>query len=219
MRLHLKNIVKNYGSRDVLSGLNLSVLAGEDMAIMGPSGSGKTTLLNLISALDSPSSGSLMWEGKDMALMSEAELDAYRAHDLGIVFQHHYLLEHCTALENVLLPSLPLPRPQREDALERARFLMDKAHVLSCADRFPSQLSGGECQRIAVCRALVMQPRLLLADEPTGSLDHQNAVELIALLKSMKSQDMSLIMVTHWAEAAAQMSRQYRLSDGQLQGE
>ncbi len=220
MLLELKDIVKTYGegaaANTVLSGVNLQLNAGEDIAIMGPSGSGKTTLLNLISGIAHPTSGRLLLNGADLAQLSEDELACYRRHDLGIVFQHHYLLEQCTALENVLVPTLTLSKAERLLAVPRAKELLERAGLADCMSRFPAQLSGGECQRVAVCRALINQPKLLLADEPTGSLDHGNAVELIALLKSMIASDMSLIMVTHWDEAAKQMSRRFELKDGRL---
>ncbi len=220
MLLQINKIDKSYGSGEslcpVLQELQLSLDLGEDIAIMGPSGAGKTTLLNLISGIDQPDRGEVLVQGKNLASLSEAQLDQYRNKQLGIVFQHHYLLEQCTALENVLLPTIPLPQTQRQASMERAQYLLEKAGVAHCQHRYPAQLSGGECQRVAVCRALINQPQLLLADEPTGSLDHRNAVQLIALLKSMIDKDMSLIMVTHWDEAARQMSRQYELRDGQL---
>ncbi len=220
MLLELKNISKTYGEGDsantVLRGLNLSLQGGQDIAIMGPSGSGKTTLLNIISGSDKPTKGTFLFNGADVAPYSDEEWSELRRHQIGIVFQHHYLLEQCNALENVLIPTLPLPKAQRVAALARAQELLARAGLSSCMNRYPSQLSGGECQRVAVCRALINQPTLLLADEPTGSLDHHNAVQLIALLKEMMDEDKALIMVTHWEQAAQQMSRQFTLQDGQL---
>lgn len=220
MLLQINNISKTYGEGEcactVLKGLNLSLDAGQDIAITGPSGSGKTTLLNLISGIAQASEGELMLAGQNIAQLKPNQLAEMRRHQLGIVFQHHYLLEQCNALENVLIPTLPLPKAQRAASLSRAHELLARAGLADCMHRYPAQLSGGECQRVAVCRALINQPKLLLADEPTGSLDHGNALHLIALLKGMIASDMSLIMVTHWEEAAKQMSRRFELKDAQL---
>jgi lipoprotein-releasing system ATP-binding protein len=179
--LELQGVTRSFGgsgdsaTTEVLRGISLVLDEGEALAIVGPSGCGKTSLLNLIGGLDQPDEGSIRLGGRDLAQMNAEELASMRAEELGFVFQAHHLLPQCTALENVLVPSLVCTDADlRGSAPERARALLDRVGLGERHDHFPAQLSGGEAQRVAVVRALINEPRLLLADEPTGSLDAES---------------------------------------------
>ncbi|MDH7598831.1 MAG: ABC transporter ATP-binding protein [Sedimentisphaerales bacterium] len=221
--VELRHVEKAYGRPEgpdyveVLRGIDLTVEPGQTMAIMGPSGSGKTTLLNLIGTIDLPTRGQVLWDGQDVAAMSEGQRALLRNQRIGFVFQMHYLLPQCTALENVLLPTLARPGGPSRPAIERARQLLERVGLARQADSMPGRLSGGQRQRVAIARALINGPRLLLADEPTGSLDAQSAEGVIDLLLELSQRDgLALIVVTH-AEAVARMFAPiYRLSSGRL---
>ncbi len=213
--LRLEGIRKEYGvpgthnRRTVLQDLSLNVFQGESIAITGPSGSGKTTLLNIIAGLDRPDGGLAEFKGRNLSEMASDELDNYRNRSIGMVFQLHHLLPQCTLLENVLIPTLARPeKGKREFYLQRAEELISRMGLWDVRNQNPGQLSGGECQRTAVARALINNPDLLLADEPTGALDHANALNLIDLLREINKTDgKTIIMVTHSAELAAMMNR------------
>lgn len=202
----------------VIDNVCLQMNRGESAAIIGPSGSGKSTLLNIIGTLDSPSSGSVIFEGQDLARLGERELASIRNRKIGFVFQAHHLLPQCTVLENVLMPTLAVNEPGwRQQAEERSRRLLARVGLADRLEHRPGQLSGGERQRVAVVRALVNQPSLLLADEPTGALDRAAAEALAALLLDLNREEkVTLIVVTHAADLAARMSRQFCLADGRL---
>jgi len=279
MILELSSVSKRYAAPDdatidVLRGLDLSVAAGESVAIVGPSGSGKSTLLNLIAGLDTPTSGVVRLDGLDVAAMDERQTAQLRRDRIGFVFQQHHLLPQCTALENVLIPTLagrcgvqrgvqrdagvppacPADIPSAASAVEggssHAGGLANGAHSeggtpsrhagrmpasrcaaspreralallarVGLADRLshrPGQLSLGQCQRVAVARALINQPALVLADEPTGSLDADSRAALADLLVELPRDGLALIVVTHWEELAERMSRVLRLEGGRL---
>jgi lipoprotein-releasing system ATP-binding protein len=216
------------GSLVILEEISLEVRAGESVAVVGPSGSGKSTLLHLIGGLDRPSAGKVLLEGRDLGQLSEVQLAFVRNRLLGFVFQFHYLLPQCTVLENVLVPTLagvgaesPGPNnPTRceESPEERAIRLLKRLGLGERLDHRPGELSGGERQRVAVARALINQPRLLLADEPTGALDQASARELGRLLAELNREErVTLIVVTHSMELAAGMGRVFTLSGGRLQ--
>ena len=199
----------------VLKGVNLRVRAGESVAIVGPSGSGKSTLLHMIGSLDRPTAGQILFDGRDIARLSEDGLAALRARQMGFVFQLHYLLPQCSVLENVLLPSLVADGSAA--VMERARRLLDRVALSSRLAHRPGQLSVGECQRAALVRALVNGPRLLLADEPTGSLDRTGADEMATLLVELNREEgVTLIVVTHSTRLAGRMQRVLELRDGAL---
>jgi ABC-type lipoprotein export system ATPase subunit len=202
----------------VLQGINLEIQAGESAAIVGPSGCGKSTLLNIIGTLDRPTSGQVLLEGQDLAKLDEAQLAATRNRQIGFIFQAHHLLPQCTVLENVLVPTLASgANPGRATAPERARRLLERVGLGQRCDHRPGQLSGGERQRVAVVRALINQPRLLLADEPTGALDRVAAGELSRLLGELNLEEkVTLILVTHAEDLAQKMGRRFQLLDGQL---
>lgn len=222
--IELRHVSKSYlessgGERvPVLREVNWSLEAGASAAIVGPSGCGKSTLLNLLGALDEPDSGEVIFEGESLAGLSAARLSALRGRKLGFIFQLHHLMPQCTVLENVLLPTLALPKSERDhQAAERAEELLDRVGLRPQRDRLPAQLSGGERQRVAVVRALINRPRLLLADEPTGALDEKNAASLTELLLELqRSLQLSLVMVTHHPAQAARMDRVWRMQEGQL---
>jgi ABC-type lipoprotein export system ATPase subunit len=218
--LSIKQISKSYlsgtSSRKVLDNLSLEIHKGETIAIVGPSGSGKTTLLNIIGTLDKADTGESVFEGTDLMKMDSGEFPAFRNRKIGMVFQLHHLLPQCTLWENVLIPTLPL-KSNNGEAEKRAEALLKRTGIWEQRFQKPSELSGGECQRAAVVRALINQPSLILADEPTGALDHENALMLTELLLELnKEQGTALIIVTHSIELASKMEKIYRLIDGKL---
>ncbi len=223
MLLDLRNVTKSYRAPDggdavdVLRGANFQVAAGESVAIVGPSGSGKSTVLNLIGALDRADSGEVIVDGRDVEKLGEEDLAAYRNTTVGFIFQLHHLLPQCTILENVLVPTLASPQRDAAALNARAEALLDSVGLKHRLHHRPGELSGGERQRVAVARALINQPKLLLADEPTGALDRTNAARLTAILVELnKTHGVTLIMVTHALDLAQQMGRVIELSDGQL---
>lgn len=202
----------------VLRDVTLEVARGEAVAIVGPSGSGKSTLLNLIGTLDTPSSGKVWLDGQDLSQLDSRQLAGLRARKIGFVFQAHHLLPHCTALENVLVPTLADSDPAlREGALQRAERWLKRVGLGHRQHHRPGQLSGGERQRVAVVRALINQPALLLADEPTGALDRAAATELGQLLVDLNREEgVTLIVVTHALDLARRLGRVLELRDGRL---
>ncbi|MCX6273559.1 MAG: ABC transporter ATP-binding protein [Bacteroidetes bacterium] len=223
----LKNISKYYeqpgsGIRTmVLEDLSLIIEENDAVAVVGPSGSGKSTLLNILGTLDQPSSGQAFLKGMDVISLNSNKLAEMRNKLIGYVFQQHYLLPQLTLLENILLPTLPgKEKHMQKNDLERALRLIDRVGLTACRDRRPTELSIGECQRGAVVRALINKPALLLADEPTGSLDAGNADELGNLLVELnREQHTALVVVTHSTGLAEKMGRKYRLVNGKLQPE
>jgi ABC-type lipoprotein export system ATPase subunit len=218
--LQLQGVHKSYplagGALPVLRGIDLAVQAGERVAVVGPSGSGKSTLLNLMGSLDQPTKGRVLLGGRDLESLSEEDLAEVRNRDIGFVFQQHHLLPQCSLLENVLIPALARG-PMAEPTRQHARSLLDRAGLRERQDHRPGQLSGGECQRAAVVRALVNRPPLLLADEPTGALDGATAAGLIDLLVQLNREEgVALVVVTHARELADRMDRVYELREGLL---
>jgi ABC-type lipoprotein export system ATPase subunit len=203
----------------ILSGVNLELGAGETMAVVGPSGSGKSTLLNIIGALDFADSGTVEAFGETVTGMDTGARARYRNRTVGIVFQLHHLLAHCNILENVLVPTLATPEAGRDAAAlaKRAKELLGAVGLSHRLNHRPSELSGGERQRASVARALIHEPRLLLADEPTGSLDRTNAGRMVDLFSELnKSHGITVLMVTHSLELAHRMARVAELKDGTL---
>jgi ABC-type lipoprotein export system ATPase subunit len=223
MLLELDHIRKEYAAAPgkaltVLNGVNLRVARGEAIAITGPSGSGKSTLLNIIGALDRPTAGSVVFDGMNLAEMSENRLAQLRNTGIGFVFQLHHLLPQCTVLENVLIPTLPAGKNKSGEMKSRAENLLRRVGLENHFEYFPAQLSGGERQRVAVVRALINSPKLLLADEPTGSLDQESADALGSLLLQVKREEnLSLIVVTHSPSLARRMDSVYTLRQGVLE--
>lgn len=218
--LSLASVSKSYpsgnGNRLVLSDVSIEVTSGETLAIVGPSGSGKTTLLNIIATLDKPDSGNVVFESTDLLKFNAQDLAHFRNRKIGMIFQLHHLLPQCTLWENVLIPTLPT-NTNRQEAEKQAETLLKRTGIWEYRHQKPSELSGGECQRAAVVRALVNKPSLILADEPTGALDHNNALNLIDLLLELnKEMGTALVVVTHSIELARKMNKIYELNDGIL---
>ena len=214
MMIEARNIVKRYGSLEVLRGVDLDINQGEIVSIVGPSGAGKTTLLQIIGTLDSPDEGEVRYEGKNVLTLKDRELAHFRNRNIGFVFQFHQLLPEFTMLENVAIPAL-LGGDNRNEAHARAKRLLERMHLAERLDHKPSQLSGGECQRVAVARALMNSPKVILADEPSGSLDTQNKQELHRLFFELRDElNQTFIIVTHDEGLAAQADRIMHMRDG-----
>jgi ABC-type lipoprotein export system ATPase subunit len=204
--------------RDVLTGIDLKIKRGDSIAIVGPSGSGKSTLLNIIGTLDLPSSGKVLFNGDDISSYSEKQLAQIRNKSIGFVFQLHHLLPQLSLIENILIPSIPTrSKTSSMELTSRAMELLDSVGLADRIHQRPGQLSGGECQRAALVRALINQPEIILADEPTGSLDHDSALQLGDLLLDInKKHNVALVVVTHSLTLAERMNSIYRLSQGRL---
>lgn len=221
--MELRAVGKSYRSEgievDVLRNVNLTLSKGESMAILGPSGCGKSTLLNLIGTLDSPTTGRVLLDGVDLQTCSAPEIAHIRNRRIGLVFQAHHLLPQCTVLENVILPTLADPRARpANDVMQRAARLLERVGLANRLRHRPGQLSGGERQRVAVVRALINEPLLLLADEPTGSLDRASAESLAELLAGLnRDEGVTLVVATHSSELARHMARVCEIRDGALE--
>jgi len=222
--LKLENITKYYEvpestiRRTVLDELSLEVEAGERLAILGPSGSGKSTLLNVMSSLDLPNSGTVQFDGEEISNYNSDQLAQFRNQKIGFVFQSHHLLPQLSLLENVLLPYLPeKDKTVKKEAEKRALDLLEFVGLSNQIHQRPGQMSGGECQRAAVVRALIHQPKLILADEPTGSLDKESADQLAKLfVRINEEQGITLVLVTHSHDLAQHMNRICRIEDGKI---
>lgn len=212
----ISNIKKNFGSLQVLKGIDLVVNKGEVVSIVGPSGAGKTTLLQIIGTLDRPDSGSVVIDGQDVTKMSQAKLADFRNRHIGFVFQFHQLLPEFTALENVMIPALIAGTSKRQ-AKEKALSLLEMLGLAARSSHKPSELSGGEKQRVAVARALVNDPAVILADEPSGSLDSQNKSELHQLFFDLRDRlGQTFVIVTHDESLAAITDRTIHMQDGEI---
>jgi lipoprotein-releasing system ATP-binding protein len=218
--LHVNKISKSFHQRgNVLNDLSLQVNEGDSVSITGPSGSGKTTLLNILGLLDRPDSGEVIFRGMSILNYNQEESAVYRNRNIGFVFQDHLLLPYLTIMENILLPLLAskIEESEYRQKVDESIKIMEITGISELADKYPFQISGGEAQRTTLVRALVNKPSLLLADEPTGSLDKKNAGNLGDLLLQMnRNFGITLILATHSQELAEKMKIQYTLSDGKL---
>ena len=213
----LQDIHKSFGTLEVLKGIDLTINKGEIVSIVGPSGAGKTTLLQIIGTLDRPDRGNVLFDGIDVSGYKEKQLSAFRNRHIGFVFQFHQLLPEFTAVENVMMPAL-INGTSMTDARSRAMEMLDYLRLTDRATHKPSELSGGEKQRVAVARALVNHPQVILADEPSGSLDTQNKEELHPLFFDLRREmGQTFIIVTHDESLAATTDRTIRLRDGQME--
>ncbi|MHC4324698.1 MAG: ABC transporter ATP-binding protein [Planctomycetota bacterium] len=224
MMLELIHVAKKYESPgdkqalSVLKDITLKVEPGRSLVIVGPSGSGKSTLLNIMGALDHPTGGQVLFDDRDIASLGEVELAGIRNKQIGFVFQLHHLLPQCTVLENVLVPTLAdKKRPSMKEIRDRAEHLLQRVGLKEFMPYRPGELSGGQRQRVAVVRALINRPKLLLADEPTGSLDKDSSENIADLLVELnRSEKVALVVVTHSLSLANRMGRVMELSDGLL---
>jgi lipoprotein-releasing system ATP-binding protein len=220
MPLQVRNLTKDYPTRSgplpVLRGIDLDLSSGQALAVMGPSGSGKSTLLYILGTLDEPTGGTVRLEDRDPFALPERDLAAFRNRTLGFVFQDHHLLPQCSVLENVLIPTL-VGHDDAAVVKDRALKLLDRVGLAGRLEHRPAELSGGERQRVAVARALIHRPALLLADEPTGNLDRQSARAVGALLLELcREENNMLVTVTHSAELAGTFPEVRTMDDGKL---
>ena len=217
--IRIENLTKKFGELEVLKGVSLTVNKGEVISIVGPSGAGKTTLLQLIGTLDKPTSGKILFNGEDTGKMSSNKLATFRNRHIGFVFQFHQLLPEFTALENIIMPALIAGR-KRKEAEADAMELLGLMNLTERAGHKPSEMSGGENQRVAVARALINHPDVILADEPSGSLDSHNKEELHRLFFDLRDKlGQTFIIVTHDDRLASYTDRTIRMVDGMIESE
>ena len=215
--IQLRNITKSFGSLQVLRGIDLDIEKGEIVSIVGPSGAGKTTLLQMMGTLDKPDQGTVVFDGLDVNTLSQKKLSQFRNQHIGFVFQFHQLLPEFTALENVMIPAF-IGGTGRREAQQRAVELLTFMGLQDRATHKPNELSGGEKQRVAVARALVNRPTVVMADEPSGSLDSQNKEELHRLFFDLRQQyGQTFVIVTHDEALAAMTDRTIHLKDGEIE--
>ena len=220
--ISLKKVNKEYLLGDgsiftALKDINLEIQAGEFSAIIGPSGCGLSTLMHMVGLLDKPSRGEIIVNGMDVSKLDDNQTSTLRNSYVGFVFQQFNLLNKLTILENILLPTFYSRKILDFDPLERADMLMEKFGIISKKNSFPNRISGGQQQRVAVARALIMRPQLILADEPTGNLDHKTGNEIITLFEELnKTEGITIVMVTHEMEIAERTRRQIRVLDGEI---
>jgi lipoprotein-releasing system ATP-binding protein len=211
-----KNIHKSYGSLEVLKGIDLLINKGEIVSIVGASGAGKTTLLQIIGTLDRPTSGSIEFDNQDVAKLNEKKMAQFRNKNIGFVFQFHHLLPEFTALENLCIPAF-IAGSSHKEATKRAMALLEFLRMTDRCDHKPSALSGGEQQRVAVARALMNNPAVILADEPSGNLDSANAKELHQLFFTLRKEfNQTFVIVTHNQELADMSDRKLLITDGRI---
>lgn len=214
MRIKLESVYKTFKPVEVLKDINLEILDNEFVSIVGPSGAGKSTLLHLIGTLEKPDKGTVKYDDKDIYRLNDRELSNFRNKNIGFVFQFHHLLPEFSAIENVMLPAL-IAGISKEKATEKAERLLTELNLKHRLTHKPQELSGGEQQRVAIARALINDPKFLLADEPTGNLDSQNAEEVINLFKRLHNQaNLTIILVTHQESFANISDRIIYIKDG-----
>ncbi|RKE00062.1 lipoprotein-releasing system ATP-binding protein [Marinifilum flexuosum] len=212
-----EQIKKSFGEVNVLKGVDLTIGKGEIVSVVGASGAGKTTLLQILGTLDRPDSGAIVYDGTNVATLNEKDLSAFRNSNIGFVFQFHHLLPEFTALENVCIPAY-IAKKSKAEATERAKELLEMLNLGHRMDHKPSELSGGEKQRVAVARALINDPLVILADEPSGNLDSKTRQELHELFFTLRDKfDQTFVIVTHDLELAEMSDRKIVISDGLIE--
>lgn len=216
--LSFKNISKSYGNQLILNDISLEIENGKSIAIVGQSGTGKTTFLNISGLIDTPDTGKIFYNNQDVSHFNEMERSIFRNKHIGFIFQMHYLLPQCTVIENILIPTLTNKNKSEKTAsINRAKELLDQLGMIENMNKLPGQLSGGECQRTAFVRALINQPELILADEPTGSLDEESATILFSELMKLNNElNTTLLLVTHSMKLAEQMDMILQLKNHKL---
>ena len=217
--LQATGLTKSFGRHTVLDSIDLQVDHGEFLSVMGPSGSGKSTLLYTISGMDTVSGGAVSFDGQDLTAMSQKQLARLRLTSMGFIFQHVHLLKNLCLLDNVVLPAYLAGLAPRDQLNERALQLMERTGVAELADRDVSEASGGQLQRIGICRALINAPTILFGDEPTGALDSTAAAEIMDILAELNADGMTLMLVTHDPRVAARTDRVLYMVDGQIIGD
>lgn len=215
--LNLKNINKNYGTVKILKNINLKIYSGEIIAIIGKSGSGKTTLLNIIGNLDSPTSGEILYENKDISLFSSNEKAFFRNHHMGFIFQFHFLLPEFNVLDNILIPNWIKTKKSSYLLKEKALKLLEYVQLKDLYNRKISEISGGQQQRVAIVRSLLNNPKIILADEPTGNLDSDSTKQIYSLIQKINQEyNTTFIIVTHDKEVANLCHRIIEIKDGTI---
>ncbi len=211
--IEVKNLRKSFGTLDVLRGISTTIQKGEKVVIIGPSGSGKSTFLRCLNRLETPTSGSILFEGIDLTAIPDRELHKVRER-MGMVFQHFHLFPHLTIQKNITLAPVKLKRMTQQEADEKAEQLLKKVGLANKAQQYPNQLSGGQKQRIAIARALAMQPEVLLFDEPTSALDPEMVGEVLGLMEELANDGMTMIVVTHEMGFAREVASRVIFMDG-----
>ena len=217
--LDAQGLTKTFDGHPVLQGLDLKVRDGEFIAVMGPSGSGKSTLLYNISGMDTMTGGNVQFAGQDLGSLSQKQLARLRLTTMGFIFQHVYLLKNLCLLDNIVLPAYLAGLAPRAELTQRAMALMERTGVADLADRDVTEASGGQLQRIGICRALINEPQILFGDEPTGALDSTAATEIMDILGELNAEGTTIMLVTHDTKVAARTSRVIYLVDGRIVGD
>ena len=217
--IKVKNISKSYKDAIVLNNVSLEINKGDFTAVMGPSGSGKSTLLYSISSMDNPDEGEVIFEGIDVYKLSESELSKFRLNKMGFVFQNSQMLKNLSIFDNIILPSMVAKRESIEVVRARATELMSKMGIEDIKDRDIREVSGGQLQRAAICRAMINSPEILFMDEPTGALNSEAASQVMEILKKLNQEGISIMLVTHDAKMASMAKKVIYIKDGKLAGE
>ena len=217
--IKVKNISKSYKDAIVLSNVSLEINKGDFTAVMGPSGSGKSTLLYSISSMDNPDEGEVVFEGIDVYKLSESELSKFRLNKMGFVFQNSQMLKNLSIFDNIILPGMVAKRESIEVVRARATELMSKMGIEDIKDRDIREVSGGQLQRAAICRAMINSPEILFMDEPTGALNSEAASQVMEILKKLNQEGISIMLVTHDAKMASMAKNVIYIKDGKLAGE
>ena len=217
--IKVKNISKSYKDAIVLNNVSLEINKGDFTAVMGPSGSGKSTLLYSISSMDNPDEGEVVFEGIDVYKLSESELSKFRLNKMGFVFQNSQMLKNLSIFDNIILPGMVAKRESIEVVRARATELMSKMGIEDIKDRDIREVSGGQLQRAAICRAMINSPEILFMDEPTGALNSEAASQVMEILKKLNQEGISIMLVTHDAKMASMAKKVIYIKDGKLAGE